>query len=111
MNKNKIDIAFNPSEIRFTKVLTKYSTEYNNQLFINFLCTELMMDISDLFVFFIFLKKTLSEDEIHEFFENYNINKLDIDRMFRLINNLIDITFDNNNNVKNEEDTIISYIK
>ena len=35
MNKNKIDIAFNP-EIRFIKVLTKYSTEYNNQLFINF---------------------------------------------------------------------------
>ena len=56
MNKNKIDVTFNPSEIRFTKVLTKYSTEYNNQLFINFLCTELMMDISDLFVFFIYKK-------------------------------------------------------
>ena len=95
MNKHKIDVLFNPSEIRFTKVLTKYSTEYNNQLFINFLCTELMMDISDLFVFFIFLKKTLSEDEIRNFFENYNINKLDIDRMIRLISKLIDMNFEN----------------
>ena len=51
-----------------------------------------MMDTSDLFVFFLFLKKNLDEEEIKEFFENYNINKLDIDRMFRLINNLIDLT-------------------
>ena len=91
MNKEKIDVIFNPSEIRFTKVLTKYSTEYNNQLFIHFLCSELMMDTSDLFVFFLFLKKNLDEEEIKEFFENYNINKLDIDRMFRLINNLIEL--------------------
>ena len=28
------NIKFHPSEIRFTKVLTKYSTEYNNMLFI-----------------------------------------------------------------------------
>ena len=25
---------YNPTEVRFTKVLTKYSTEYNNSLFI-----------------------------------------------------------------------------
>ena len=51
LNKAGIDINFQPSEIRFTKVLTKYSTEYNNQLFIQFLCSELMMDIKDLLVF------------------------------------------------------------
>ena len=40
-----------PSEIRFTKILTKYSTEYNNQLFIQNLCQELNLDIKDMFNF------------------------------------------------------------
>ena len=46
-----------PNEIRFTKVLTKYSTEYNNGLFIQNLCKQLNMDKKDLFSFFLFLKK------------------------------------------------------
>ena len=47
-NKNK----FHPDEVRFTKVLTKYSTEYNNQLFIYNMCQELDMDKKDLISFF-----------------------------------------------------------
>jgi hypothetical protein len=47
-NKNK----FQPDEVRFTKVLTKYSTEYNNQLFIYNMCQELDMDKKDLISFF-----------------------------------------------------------
>ena len=39
-------------DIRFTKVLTKYSTEYNNQLFLTNLCLELNMDTKDLLTFF-----------------------------------------------------------
>ena len=35
---------FKPTEVRFTKVLTKYSTEYNNSLFIYNMCQELNMD-------------------------------------------------------------------
>ena len=31
---NTKKIKFNPTEVRFTKVLTKYSTEYNNSIFI-----------------------------------------------------------------------------
>ena len=42
---------FNPSEVRFTKVLTKYSTEYNNHLFIQNLCSILGMDKKDMFAF------------------------------------------------------------
>lgn len=41
-----------PTEIRFTKVLTKYSTEYNNSLFIQKLCQKLGMDKKDLFGFY-----------------------------------------------------------
>ena len=38
---------FHHEDIRFTKVLTKYSTEYNNQLFLNNLCIELNNFISE----------------------------------------------------------------
>ena len=41
---------YNPPEVRFTKVLTKYSTEYNNYLFIQELCQQLCIDKKDLFV-------------------------------------------------------------
>ena len=46
------NIEFNPQAIRFTKVLTKYSTEYNNMLFIQNMCQQLEMDNSDMFSFF-----------------------------------------------------------
>ena len=43
--KNKV--TKNINEIRFTKVLTKYSTEYNNITFIQTLCNKLNMDKKD----------------------------------------------------------------
>lgn len=43
---------FNPSEVRFTKILTKYSTEYNNQVFIYNLCQNMDMDKKDLIAYF-----------------------------------------------------------
>jgi len=41
-----------PRDVRFTKVLTKYSTEYNNILFIYKLCNSLEMDKKDLLSMF-----------------------------------------------------------
>ena len=76
---------FNPQEVRFTKVLTKYSTEYNNYLFIQNLCFTLGMDQKDLFTFFYNLRNEKSEEEIQIYLENYEINKLDINRMFRYL--------------------------
>jgi hypothetical protein len=55
---------YNPAEVRFTKVLTKYSTEYNNSLFIQKLCQKLGMDKKDLFGFFIDLKNNSDDNEI-----------------------------------------------
>ena len=43
---------FDLSEVDFTKVLTKYSTEYNNQLFLYGLCQKMNMDKNDLVAFF-----------------------------------------------------------
>ena len=85
---------FKPQEVRFTKVLTKYSTEYNNILFIFNLCQELDMDKKDLIAFFqelrLFYGKNFFNifdtiNEVEHIFENYNINKLDIKRMYRYL--------------------------
>jgi len=76
---------FNPSEVRFTKVLTKYSTEYNNYLFIQNLCFTLGMDQKDLFAFFLNLRQEKNEEEIYTILENYEINKLDINRIYRYL--------------------------
>ena len=43
---------YSPAEVRFTKVLTKYSTEYNNQLFIYSLCQKMDLDKKDMLAFF-----------------------------------------------------------
>ena len=81
-------------EIRFTKVLTKYSTEYNNILLIYNLCQELYMDKKDLISFFQelrlfygkdFLSQTEKMNEVEKIFENENIDKLDIKRIYRYL--------------------------
>ena len=85
------NIVFNPPNVRFTKVLTKYSTEYNNSIFIQNLCKQLNMDIKDMFSLWIDLKNKYTIEEIIELFdnENYEISKLDINRIYRFLNILI----------------------
>jgi hypothetical protein len=78
-----------PNEIRFTKVLTKYSTEYNNSLFIQKLCQKLGMDKKDLFGFFIELSNNYENVEIINLLEDYEITKLDINRIYKYIEKYI----------------------
>jgi hypothetical protein len=85
-SENKIKCKYNPSEVRFTKVLTKYSTEFNNAVFIQHLCQLLGCDKKDLFSYFIELKRMYSDDEIYEKMQIYEISKLDINRIYRYIN-------------------------
>ena len=80
---------FNPTEVRFTKVLTKYSTEYNNALFIQMMCQKFGMDKKDLFTFFsnVFAMKNENGDaRIDDIIEEFEITKLDIQRMQRYLN-------------------------
>jgi hypothetical protein len=84
-NSFKKKIKYNPTEVRFTKVLTKYSTEYNNYLFIQNLCQQLGMDKKDLFSFFLELKINGDENQLLLLFENFEITKLDINRIYRYI--------------------------
>jgi DNA polymerase III delta prime subunit len=78
-SKNKIP------EIRFTKVLTKYSTEYNNYLFIQNLCQQLGMDKKDIIGFFTEIKDKYDDTQLINLFENYDVTKLDINRMYRYL--------------------------
>mgnify|MGYP001155613016 CR=1 FL=1 len=76
---------YNPSEVRFTKILTKYSTEYNNQVFIQKLTNILNMDKKDMLSYFEYLRNNFSDYEILEIFEGYDLSRLDINRIFRFI--------------------------
>jgi len=81
-NKNK-PILLN--DIRFTKVLTKYSTEYNNSIFIQDLCQQLSMDKKDLFGFLLSIKSMYDENQLYSLFENFEISQLDINRIYRYL--------------------------
>jgi hypothetical protein len=83
---------FNPSEVRFTKVLTKYSTEYNNTLFIQMMCQKFGMDKKDLFTFFLnfFAMKNDNtcngnNEPMDNLIAEFEITKLDIQRMQRYL--------------------------
>lgn len=90
----EIKIKTKLNEIRFTKILTKYSTEYNNMVFITNLCQTLDVDKSDLVSMFQEIRLNNGEDfcnqpiRINEYeglFINYGLTKLDIKRMYRYI--------------------------
>ena len=96
---------FNPAEVRFTKVLTKYSTEYNNSIFIQNLCQELSMDKNDMFAFFLDLKSKHTDNEIISLFENYNISKLDISRIYRYLEKYTKENAPETEDVSSDEET------
>ena len=74
---NKIKV---PSEIIFTKVLTKYSTEYNNYCFLQQLEQKMFCNKEEILHHFI----NKSEEEL---IDKYYLQKLDVDRMKRFIEN------------------------
>ena len=80
----------NLTEIRFTKVLTKYSTEYNNNMFISSLCQSLNMERSDIICFFEEIRQLKNMDpsvyfDIESKLNELDINKLDIRRVYRYL--------------------------
>jgi hypothetical protein len=73
------------SDIRFTKVLTKYSTEYNNIGFIQRICKELNMDKKDMFSYIQQLRKIDNINTIMQQIDHTDITLLDIQRIFRFM--------------------------
>lgn len=80
----KKDICKEP---RFTKVLTKYSTEYNNHTFITEIAQKLQLDTKDVVGHFIYYRNN-GIDVNHEEFHKYEITSLDVNRMMRYVNAL-----------------------
>jgi DNA polymerase III delta prime subunit len=83
------------NDVRFTKILTKYSTEYSNQLFLHMLCQTLDMDKKDVIAFFqelriyyggnTFLNRVELLNDAEKLFEDTKIGKLDIKRIYRYL--------------------------
>ena len=69
-----------PTEIRFTKILTKYSSEYNNFWFIRNICQTLGIDKNDLLEFAI--KYPGNHSQLLDLFET---NEFDMTTLNRLI--------------------------
>jgi hypothetical protein len=83
-------IVIAPKEIRFTKVLTKYSTEYNNTVFIYNLCQGMQLDKKDVISMFQELQSRFGDfffnnEEVLTMFEKTDITKLDLKRMSRYL--------------------------
>lgn len=82
-------------DVRFTKVLTKYSTEYNNTTFLYFLCQEMHMERKDCIGFFTELRVRYGQDyfenseylqQVYQMhFGNTELKLLDIKRLYRYL--------------------------
>ena len=96
---NQNNLYKNIDNIIFTKILTKYSAEYNNFIFIYSLIQNLLLDKKDLIIIF----NDSNINSLINRLEYYNISKLEIIRIIKLFDNLI-----NNNDTINNNDIIDS---
>jgi len=91
MDTKKGSSSSQVTDIRFTKILTKYSTEYNNMLFLHSMCQALNMDRKDLLSHFSLLLQThASSQDVFDAVEKFEINKLDVLRLYRFMENGLD---------------------
>jgi hypothetical protein len=84
--------AINPLSIRFTKILTKYSSEYNNYMFFQNLSTNLHMNKKNIFLLFLMFYSIPDDEQedIYDHFEQHNIFHLDVNRMLKYLNTIIE---------------------
>lgn len=83
------NIDYCPSDVRFTKTLTKYITEYNNNTFILSLCQKLNIDKKDMLLLFYNIRNAIPNmTDIYTVFNNnsnYDISKLNINRLYKYL--------------------------
>ena len=81
-----------PSIIRFTKILTKYSSEYNNYTFFQNICTNLHMNKKNIFLLFLMFQSLTEKQktDMYDYFEQNNVFHLDINRMIKYIHTIIE---------------------
>ena len=71
------------SNIQFTKILTKYSNEFNNATLINNICENLRITKNDLYTLFLTFR-TYDNEPTNELNE-HNISKLEISRVYKFL--------------------------
>ena len=98
---NNLYKNINIENIIFTKILTKYSSEYNNYVFIYNLLQCFLIDKKDLFILFSNLDSCNDINNILSILKNYNISKLEVVRIIKLINNILHN--ENHENIENIE--------
>ena len=74
--------------IRFTKILTKYSSEFNNYIFLINLCQNIDVDKKDIMLLFFILKNNFTNNNITYLIDKYNISILDINRIIKFISTI-----------------------
>lgn len=94
-------------KIIFTKILTKYSSEYNNYNFIYNLLQSLLLEKKDIITLFYYYKDT-DINLLVNIFENYNLSKLEIFRIIKFIKQLVD--FKENTKDKDDYDELLDDI-
>lgn len=67
------------NDIRFTKILTKYSTEYNNKMFLIKLSQKLNFDIDELYEYY-FLNPLINNENITQLENNRILKFLDLQK-------------------------------
>jgi hypothetical protein len=75
-------------DIRFTKILTKYSTEYNNYTFIRELCQSILIDSSDIYSYFYLLREKHTIEEINIIMEQYDISPISVNRIYKFFDKI-----------------------
>lgn len=74
-------------DIRFTKVLTKYSTEYNNSQFLTLMCQKFQLDKNDLISFFAI---HVDDTNLNDICTKFDINIKEVERLRKLIKEYYD---------------------
>ena len=110
LNEYNLFKNININNILFTKILTKYSSEYNNYIFLYNLMQTFLLEKKELFALFIenFDKYNNDINEIFYNYNNYNITKLEIQRLHKFINNLLN--YNNNSYSKINEELIDEFM-
>lgn len=78
------------NNIRFTKILTKYSSEFNNYTFLINICQKFDLDKKDIFLIFYILKNYYINENINYLIDKYNITILDINRIIKFISTIVE---------------------
>ena len=74
------------NDIMFTKVLTKYSSEYNNYTFFQQIAFKLNMEFDEILIYFKSIQENI--EKFYDLFEAYEISEVDISRLYRYIDNI-----------------------